>query len=61
MKIESLALGWLGERAVIHFPEGVCGRGKDVPGIYVVPRHGRSELLLPVNGAAAWTYGMWGG
>jgi len=57
---ESVGLGWLrGNRAVVHFPEGLCGGGLDVPGVYLVPVGGRPRLIVrtPRRSSVA----MWGG
>jgi hypothetical protein len=58
---ESIALGWLGRTAVIHFPLGVCGSGPTVPGIYAVPQSDRPQLLRAVPERASGAFGMWGG
>jgi hypothetical protein len=57
---ESAALGWLPNgSALIHFPNGACGRSLARPGIYSVPRSGTPRLLLGTRRNAV--YAMWGG
>jgi hypothetical protein len=57
----SVALGWLPNgNAVVHFPSGACGGAFRVPGIYEVPRVGKSRLLLRTPSRSA-SYWMWGG
>lgn len=56
----SSALGWLPNgNAVIHFPNGACGKSQGAPGIYQVPRFGMAKLL--VRTPAFERYWMWGG
>jgi hypothetical protein len=55
---ETVALGWLGREAVVHFrPLGCAGSGRS--GIYAVPVRGKPRLLLRTPRFAQ--YLMWGG
>ncbi|CAN5127191.1 hypothetical protein BH18ACT12_BH18ACT12_19460 [soil metagenome] len=57
---ESSGLGWLSDgSAVIHFVRGACGGTFHRPGIYAVPRTGKSRLLLSTP--RFLLYSMWGG
>jgi hypothetical protein len=57
----SVALGWLPSgSAVIHFTSGACSGAFRVPGIYEVPRVGKSRLLLRTP-SRSMSYWMWGG
>jgi hypothetical protein len=56
----SVALGWLPNGSVVvHFPQGACGGAFRTPGIYVIRRAGRTQLLLRTPHFAS--YLMWGG
>jgi hypothetical protein len=60
--IESVGLGWLPDgRAVVSFWSGVCGAGIPTPGVYAVPRRGRSQRLMSFSGRLAPELAMWGG
>jgi hypothetical protein len=50
--IESLALGWAGERPVYAFPRGGCGEWYDHPGLYVA--HTRIAPLRRADVAELW-------
>jgi hypothetical protein len=59
---ESFALGWLpGQRAVVHFTGGVCGRAYRGPGVYAVPLGGAPQLLQHIPQTPPQLLAMWGG
>jgi hypothetical protein len=48
---ESVAHGWAGDgRAIVEFPNGLCGRGTKRPGLYLVSLDGTRTLLAPTLG-----------
>jgi hypothetical protein len=59
---ESFALGWLpGQRAVVYFTAGICGRGYSGPGVYAIPLRGQPQLLQRVLRTSPQLLAMWGG